>query len=171
MQPSEGDSPFRMFYERAEAEGVEAEKLLTALAETYSPEGLFAAAFVFLVVGPKDSRSDTIHGDIPARLERLVFHLWRCPQPGSQPPDVEAVERLLEAAKSLLAAAMVGRAVKPRATDDLTELIDRLWIDAQVIRGSAYPEQTSEEILEIAGPFDASFLELLGATPSDLAPI
>ncbi len=42
-------------------------------------------------------------------------------------------------------------------------------IDAHVVRGSAYPEQTLTEIRGIFANFDDWFLEALGASASDLA--
>jgi hypothetical protein len=47
--------------------------------------------------------------------------------------------------------------------------VSRLLADAHVVRGSAYPEQTRQEIVEIFGAVDEDLKKTLGASASELA--
>lgn len=154
---------------RTERDVAAAEQTLRNLAETYSPEGLFAAAFLRLVVTRASEVSDALHGTAPAKLERLAFHLWRCERAGQTASTPEAVGRAVEAADTLVVSTLLGQAVpsgQPR--DELDWFMRHVLIDAHVVRGSAYPEQTADEILGIAGQFDARFAKTLGSTVTDL---
>jgi len=154
---------------RAKKEADEAEQRLLALASEYSPEAIFAATLVLMVMAPEGTASELTHGDVPSKLERLAFHLWRCPTPGTKEPTGEIIQSTLEAIYRLARQSVTAQIFEPgRPKDDLDHLMTRLSVDAQIIRGSAYPEQTSEELCEIAGFFDEWFARKLGHRPKQL---
>ena len=157
--------------EHATKEAKDAARLLSTLASTYDPESLLAACFV-LMLSARGEASELTHGDVPAKLERLAYYLWSCPTPGDKAPTTEAVASAVEAASNLLSHTMLSQVFDPaRWKDPVEGLLLHLSIDAQVVRGSAYPEQTSEEIRQIAGRFDNWFRSNIRATATELVQI
>jgi hypothetical protein len=153
----------------AKQEAEKAEQTLSLLGSEYLPEAIFAAAFTVMVAAPEGCASELTHGDVPSKLERLAFHLWRSPSPGTKSPTSQAIQDAVQALHQLTSAFLIGEALnRSQSGDDLNALISRFRRDAQLIRGSAYPEQTSEEIREIAGHFDPWFHENLGASATQL---
>jgi len=154
---------------RARNEAADAQKQLDSLARAYSPEHLFAATVTLMVADPEGSASELTHGSVPSKIERLAYHLWRSTAPGTEVPTGEAVQEALQTVNCLAHQSIISQTFDPdRSKDDLDRLILRLSIDAQIIRGSAYPEQTSEEICEIAGFFEDWFDQQLGQRPRQL---
>src|SRR5437773_1134101 len=77
---------------RARSDVLAAERTLHELAQTYSSEALFAAAFIYLVVVPADRAPGANRGTAPAKLERLAFHLWPYRDRGGHVATPEAVD-------------------------------------------------------------------------------
>lgn len=167
---SNGPTDLRMtISDRVRSDLAGAEWTLQTLAERFSPAGLFAAAFVALVVRPVSAVAETGHSLVSAKLERLAFHLWRHPRPGVEPATAVAVEAALSAVDTLVHAALLDQAFRPgKPHDSIDDFMRHVLIDAHVVRGSAYPEQTAEELVGIAGRFDAWFTRVLGTSVTDL---
>lgn len=154
---------------RASEEARQAEETLLSLASQFSPDALFAATLTVMIVAPEGTPSELTHGDVPSKLERLAFHLWRCPTAGTEHPPSWAVDTAIQAVDNLARQSIMAQTFDPAGfKDDLDRLMVRLSVDAQIIRGSAYPEQTSEEVIEIAGRFDRWFQENIGASATNL---
>lgn len=157
---------------RVDADVQHALATLNALADTYSPEALFAAAFTGLVVVERGDERPSAGDIAPATLERLAYHLWRHPSAGSALPTPEAVQTATKVGSDLTASTLLREATaQGLSATDIDGLIRDVLINAHVVRGSAYPEQTTDEILEILGLFDAEFRDSLGTSPGELAAI
>lgn len=145
-----------------------AEVAIVELGANYSPEALFAAAFFYLIVHPEGTERHVGWDTSTATLERLVFLLWRATAAGSALPTDDVVRGLLARSNDLVPGAMLATATATQPKD-VDGIVRRILIDAQVVRGSAYPEQTLAEVRGIFARFDAWLLETLGASASELA--
>ncbi len=114
-----------------------------------------------------------IDGSLSAKTELLVYHLL--PKVGRTSDTAITpwhINRGLGALDALFDAASRHRTLPdPDAPpghppSDLDSLLSHLAIEAAVVRGSAYPEQTSREIAEIQGHFDEEFERFTGIKPS-----
>lgn len=145
-----------------------AEDSLARLAKSYSPEALFAAALTTMLMVPEGVPAELARGTVPAKAERLAFHLWHQPDPGSPTPDTDALNAALAAIEMLHSAALTLAAGSNAASDPVQDLLARVAMDVHTIRGSAYAPQTADEIKSIAGPFDPWFEARLGSPASGL---
>ncbi|WP_353571049.1 SEC-C metal-binding domain-containing protein [Candidatus Albibeggiatoa sp. nov. BB20] len=77
-------------------------------------------------------------------------------------------------AEQHLAARMISRdnaANFEEASLSLDNIANRLSLQSEVVRGSAYPEQTAYRITEVQGKFDSWFQKKIGITPTTAAEI
>lgn len=152
----------------AQSRIVSAERVLTELAATYSPEGLFAASFVHLIAHPEGTERHAGSDTATVALERLVFLLWRVIPAGHVAPTAEAVRAAISRSRDLAHDAVLATAAASRSSD-VDGILNRILTDAHIVRGSAYPEQTLAEVRGVFGHFDAWFQETLGVSASELA--
>lgn len=145
------------------------EENLLELLSTYDREQLVTATFIAMAVGRADEVSQTSHGHVPASIEYLRYLVAEAPVETTSrdeiPPGVVAqTQGLLDEVNNLR---MVERAFEKRAEErDLNSLASWLSIDAYGIRGSAYPEQTIEQIKGYQSHFSSWFEDQLGISPS-----
>lgn len=129
---------------------------------------LFVSVSALLSLHSSMSESSANAG--PARIEILAYHLFplfghertRRPTPWDIRECIDAIEQLFttQAIAGLLDGACVGE------TSAADELRNTLRNHAETVRGSAYPEQTSEEISEIQGHFEDWFRRKAGIGPT-----
>lgn len=154
---------------KANQEVQEAQTTIEQAAMECAPDAIFSACFVLLATGPAEEITEVTHGDVPAKLEQLAYHLWRCPTPGTKIPTVQCIKQVLTALDKLHKGSLITNLDQEGSPDDsLDSLLFSLSVNARGVRGSAYPEQTSQEIREIAGRFDNWFEANLGAPATDL---
>lgn len=161
---------------RADAERAALE--LKQLCREVNAEHLFAAVFAHLVLAPAGVANEITHAAVPIKIELLAYHLF--PSFGSthdQPIDAFHMSRALGALDTLFAArqreSMFARLHQSRSSEPGDRQLDGLlWsvrLDAETVRGSAYPEQIAREIKETLGRFDAWFEPRVGISPSRAA--
>jgi len=142
---------------------------LHALSNEVDAENLFVCLTVILSMIPIDTARESIHGAIPAKIELLAYHLLpRFGRSTNRSVTPIQIERGLQAIHSLFNARMQASAFQTKsneATEEIEGVIRILSIDASVIRGSAYPEQTLQEISGIQGHFEGWFKEKTGIGP------
>lgn len=144
----------------------ESARMIEEMAHSVDAVALFTAVFADLVLVPAESASEMTHGEIPAKLELLAYHLF--PLFGaSNITEVSPwhVNDCIEALNTLFDARGQQRISRLATTDVLGELIQSLQMEAEIVRGSAYPEQTTEEIESIQGRFEPWFATRLGIGP------
>jgi hypothetical protein len=142
---------------------------LHALSDEVDAENLFVCLTVILSMIPIDTARESIHGAIPAKIELLAYHLLpRFGRSTNRSVTPIQIERGLHAIHSLFNARMQVSAFQTKsneATEEIEAVVRILSIDASVIRGSAYPEQTLQEISGIQGHFEGWFKEKTGIGP------
>ncbi len=163
---------------QARADGERAALELKQLFTEVNAEHLFAAVFAHLVLAPAGAANEITHAAVPIKIELLAYHL--IPSFGStrgKTIDAFHISRALGALDMLSAARQrdgifgklhQGRSSNPgaRALDDL---VWSVRLDAETVRGSAYPEQIAREIKETLGRFDEWFDRRVGISPSRAA--
>jgi len=138
---------------------------LESIVHGRNAEDLFTAVLFQLSlpswIGPP---SEVKHGTVPAKLELLAFHLY--PRFGSGEGSLRVtfldVARCSQALEDLFEAGWL----LPNL-ENLEEpfILSEIRRNAEVVRGSAYPEQTATRIIEVQGAFDGWFQKRLGVGP------
>jgi hypothetical protein len=173
------ETDFERLLEEARAEGHRAALELKQLCADVNAEHLFAAVFAHLVLVPAGVANEITHSAGPIKIELLAYHLIPCfgsCAPG-EPIDVFHISRALGALDTLFAArqreSMFAKLHQSRSSDpDARHLDDLLWsvrLDAETVRGSAYPEQIAREIKATLGRFDEWFDRRVGVSPGRAA--
>lgn len=145
---------------------------LQALALEIGPERLFTTLLIMLCLAPEGTAAESTHGTVPVKIELLAFHIF--PLFGNiakSYPNPQSVERALTQVNSLLSAYIQAHSIYEQTpaginiSSDLKALLGRLVSDSKVVRGSAYPEQTMQEISEVQGNFEDWFTKRAGIGP------
>ena len=143
---------------------------LGSLGNEVEAELLFVHLLVMLSMVPIDSTQESIHGSVPVKIEILAYHLFPLfgvSQNRAITPD--HIERGIESMDNLLNATMQIQTFErqpgthPIEVEAITAQMAR---GATVIRGSAYPHQTQEEISGIQGQFESWFKARAGIGPT-----
>lgn len=149
---------------------------LDALAGEVDAARLFVALLANMAFVPAGEWRESMHGILAAQVELLAFEL--VPRFGRSTSDRITpwhVQRGLAAIEALSNAEQRTRtfdSLRTAAADPpeggpggFDSLLSHLRIDAEIVRGSAYPEQTRREIEEIQGHFEAEFAGFAGIGP------
>ena len=148
---------------------------LEKLAAEINSENSFSATFAHLMLSPAGVANELTHGAVPIKLEMLGFHLLPfLGSPGAERIDAYHISRALDALDSLFVASqranMFAKLHHTRTSDPgARELDDLAWsvrLDAETVRGSAYPVQIAKEINETLGRFDDWFEARVGISPT-----
>jgi hypothetical protein len=165
---------FTAMLEQTRAARTRAELDLKQLCTEVNAEHLFAAVFAHLVLAPAGGANEITHAAVPIKIEVLAYHL--IPFFGSvhdKTIDAFHISRALEALDILFTArqreSMFSKLQQNRCSDpDVRALDDLVWsvrLDAETVRGFAYPEQIAREIRETLGHFDDWFDKRIGISP------
>jgi hypothetical protein len=144
---------------------------LRTLALEVGPERLFTSVMVMLTLVRPGSATEATHGTVSVKIELLAYHLFPLfGTPPNGPLRPQAVERTFTLLNSLLTLYVQGNSFQEEAggsslSPNLKALVGHLLIDTRVVRGSAYPEQTMEEISEVQGHFEEWFSNRVGIGP------
>lgn len=143
-------------------------KAIQELAVSVDAVRLFVAVIANLSIHPADQYSDAVYGGVSKKIEILAYHLYRYFDLSSNkqisPWDINAC---IDALEKLFGDSMIGRLLTSRETSHGEDsLLGELRIEAEVVRGSAFPEQTAEEIASIQGRHEAWFAKKVGIGPS-----
>ncbi len=162
----------------AKAEGTRAALELKQLCTDVSADDLFAAVFAHLVLAPDGVANEITHAAVPIKIELLAYHLIPFfSSANDQKIDAFHISRALGALDMLSAArqreSMFAKLHQSRSCHpDSRALEDLVWsvrLDAETVRGSAYPEQIAREIRETLGRFDGWFDSHVGISASRAA--
>jgi len=141
---------------------------LEVIALELGPERLFTTILVMLSLVRPGCVTETTHGTVSVKTELLAYYLFplfgNLPKGPLKPPEVEATFALVDTifrSYSLQEQETKG----PSMTPDLQAVVSHLLIDTRVVRGSAYPEQTMQEISEVQGHFVECFSRRVGIGP------
>jgi hypothetical protein len=147
---------------------------LEQLTSRVNAEQLFTVCFFYLALRPLDGQSILAFSERPLALELLAYWLYPKFSTTSQQgmPSCEEIEQCLNLIHTLakteglsnidLAPAAEGQP----PIDDVDELSAYMKLQSTYLRGSAYAEQTAEEIRATQGRFEAWFKKQTGIGPS-----
>lgn len=145
----------------------EENRLDKLLSETDAVQ-LFVAALFTLSAVPAQDYSEIEYGSVSAMVESLAFYLYpRFSADGQTAVTPWRVRECIEIIDALFNARIRSLSLASSLSDDPAALlIHAARINAEVVRGSAYPEQTTREIVEIQGRFEAWFASKVGIGPN-----
>ena len=144
-------------------------KKIQKLAQAVDAVRLFVAMVANTVFGPPEHMTEGSYGDVPAKLELLAYHLY--PFFGvSNNKEItpwhinECLELLgqIFVATNWLEFFPENSKAETKGSSEISSIIR---MRTRIIRGSAYPEQTEEEVTTIQGSFENWFLKRLGIGP------
>lgn len=125
------------------------------LGEQVSAEGLFTAVVAAIAFGPSKYMQESYFGTVPVKLELLAYYLY--PLFGKySATKVTAcnINECIRALDTVLSGYMHLGYHKDNVNEEpALDLSQHLEREARIIRGSAYPEQTAKEIIDIQGRF------------------
>lgn len=156
-------NPFEHLLEERKKAEEELEKLIS----TVNSEALLSSMIAQLMFLPLGSSFGDKYGTHPAMLEVLATYCL--PRFGENngavlpAPVTQHCYRLLE---TILNAKMFEGFGDPDSGKSVTSLALQLKSHSQIVRGSAFPEQTASKIKVIQGNFDKWFESKLGLSPS-----
>lgn len=172
MEPVNLNTLFSEITAKAKQEEYAAIAELQSLALDAGPERLFTTTLVMLVLRPPGIIPEATHGPVFVKIELLAYYLvplfGNAPKGHLTPQGVERAFTLLE----IIFRSYIQRnsfrdqeAEGPNMPPDLKALVGQLVMDTRVVRGSAYPEQTMQEILGIQGHFEEWLSSRAGIGP------
>lgn len=153
----------------AERDLADATANLHSLLASVDAVNLFVAVVAHMAVGPEGSTGEATHGAVPAKVEMLAYHAYpffQRPQKGEITPwHVYRCTRTLD--KMLALRLMLsGLPAGHEQRDAIDRLLEVVRTRAEIVRGSAYPEQTASEIVSIQGHFKTWFERAAGIGPT-----
>jgi len=154
----------------AEAQITECTANIEELGQSVDAARLFVAVHANLAIAPVDQIKEATHGTVSAKMELLAYLLY--PLFGAS--DVQDItpwdtNHCLEALEELFRLRALVSRLSGVTEDDLEpvrEVLDGVRAQAEIVRGSAYPEQTSYEITSVQGRFENWFSARLGIGPN-----
>jgi hypothetical protein len=154
---------FKQIEERIRDESREATEQLRDLAQVVSAERLFVSVVAALVIARADQISEATHGTVSAKSELLAFHLF--PYFGlsaNQEVTVHQVATCTTALDQLFRASNLIETFSSGPPSPAQSLAREVQTQVRIVRGSAYQEQTADEIQSVQGQFDSWFAAKVG---------
>lgn len=152
----------RDIYSNVIKQAEQAEKELCLLLDKINTETLLSAAIVQLQFRSPEEAGNDMYGHHSALVETIAF--YSIPRFGNN-TEKSVSHFEFNQCYSLAEKVLFGRMSTSKLDGDLT-LSNRLASYSEIVRGSAYPEQTAQEIIEIQGKFDDWFKQEIGISPS-----
>ncbi len=156
--------------EQSDASLEQAIEQIEDLARSVDAVNLFVAAVASLAFVPEGSASETTHGDVPAKIEALAYYLYPffgvSKNSGITPWHVD---KCIESLNTLLRMGLMSSSFTERpksGANRVDDIVTHARLEAEIVRGSAYPEQTGIEISAIQGHFDCWFAKAVGVSPT-----
>ncbi len=142
---------------------------ITRIAQSVNAVSLFVALFANMALGPVEQMTEATHGNVAPKLELFAYHIY--PLFG-EPTDASLTPWHTQLCWEALGKLFVARGHyamfskhSPSGNEQIDFLSRMVRMHTEIVRGSAYPEQTAEEILSIQGRFDAWFARRAGIAP------
>jgi hypothetical protein len=139
------------------------------LAKEVDASRLLVAVYANIGFGPAEQFDDHLHGTIPVKLEILAYHLYPffgfSDEKEISPFHTQNCTAVLD---ELFMAKQQHNTFSNIANGHLSTadfLVQSLRMHTETVRGSAFPEQTAEEISAIQGSFERWFSECVGIGP------
>lgn len=156
----------------AEQESHAAIAALQSLALEVGPARLFTTVMVMLALRPQGINPDDDESPVLIKIELLAYYLiplfGNAPKGHLTPQALDRAFSLLQTIFTTYIQAESFRAHEAEGDNlppDNAALVGQLVMDTRIVRGSAYPDQTLQEILGIQGHFEEWFSSRVGIGP------
>jgi len=157
------------FLQEFEQEWKSSLNVINQLGNSVDAAKLFVSVFSNISFGIPEQMTEANFGTVTPKIELLAYHLY--PLFGKSQntsvsvihvqPCMQALDRLF---RSLNLLKLLS--VSDNKNEIVTNVMYRLKGEVRIVRGSAYPEQTRDEIISIYSPFDRNFENEAGICPS-----
>ncbi len=159
-------------FEHLTKERQEAERELQELVSSVNAEALLSSMIAQLIFVPTGSGFGDKYGNHPAMLETLAKH---CIPKFGDNNDTKLPAPITQHCYGLLEKIFHSKMFEgfddPEKEKAKTPLALQMKMHSEVVRGSAFPEQTAHKIQTIQGNFDKWFEKKLGLSPTRAAAI
>ena len=150
---------------KIEAQRIESIKKIESIAQSVDATRLFIAVAASMSFGPAEAMTETNFGTVPVKLELLAYYLYpffgKCDK-NITPYHTSECSQVLD---TLLRSYIFGEFRKGDQEDPIARVVNDVQARARIVRGSAYPEQTSWEIEGVQGKFEDWFSKRLQIGP------
>ncbi len=134
---------------------------IVELGKRNNAAALFTVVSSILSMGPAGQALEVTHGTGPAKTEHLAYHLWPLFEGSEQRrfPPASDIQQCLDILEDAISSYLIAFAeINQQENREESLLSSAMRMNAAVVRGSAFPEQTTEEILGVQGRY-ANWLE------------
>jgi hypothetical protein len=157
------------FVQRFEQEWKSSLDVIKQLGNSVDAAKLFVSVFSNMSFGIPEQMTEANFGTVTPKIELLAYHLY--PLFGkSQNTSVSVVhvQQCMQALDSLFRSYNFIKSlpVSDNKNEIIANVMYHLKSQIRIVRGSAYPEQTKDEIISIYSPFDRGFENTAGIYPS-----
>ena len=141
---------------------------LEKLVESVDAVRLFVTAVANTSFGPEGCISEITHGDVPAKIEMLAYYVYPFFGKSQQEVTPWHINECIEILDRILALRLMvpGLPKDDRERDPIEKIVATVQAQAEVVRASAFPEQTASEIVSIQGHFENWFKEATRIGPT-----
>jgi hypothetical protein len=151
--------PFRAVTSEARAHVERSIENIRALGDEVDAELLFIHLVIMFSLVPIDTWRESTHGTMHVKVELLAYHLFPLFKSSSNRTITPGhIDRAIELITTLFNATMQEQAFKEKSGKNRLEveaIMQSLAINAAFVRGTAYPDQTQREIIDILGRFES----------------
>jgi len=151
---------------KIESRRIESIKKIESIAQSVDATQLFMAVAASMSFGPAEAMTEANFGPVPVKLELLAYYIY--PFFGKCDKNITPyhTNECLQALDTLLHSYGFEEFRRGGQEEDLiARVTNDVQARARIVRGSAYPEQTSQEIVEVQGKFEGWFSEKLQVGP------
>jgi len=136
---------------------------IEATLDTVCAETMLCSQIAQLLITTEQGNIGDLYGMHPAMIERLAeIAIPKFGVSSNKEISVFQSNEIYPLLEDILNADMFSS----RQSEDLPSIADDLKSSSEVVRGSAFPEQTAAKIRQIQGKFDAWFEKQVGISPS-----
>ena len=140
------------------------------LAQMVDAVKLFCAVVANVSFAPEGTVTEASHGHVPALIETMAYYLYpffgTCEASDPTPTQVTACIRDLNELVLKRLFAEIPPKKDEGAQDDIGAIASVVRRHAEIVRGTAFPEQTARKIKEIQGQFNGWFSNVSHITPN-----
>ena len=153
----------------ANADLEQAASQIESLAQSVDAVKLFCAVVANVAFAPEGTITEASHGHVPAMVETMAYYLYpffgTCDTADATPAQVTECIHNLNKLVSMRPFVGFAPGQDAGVQDDVAAIASFVRMNAEMIRGSAYPEQTAREIIKIQGHFDGWFSNVTHISP------
>ena len=157
------------FRDQANAEIKQAVSQIEALAQSVDAVQLFCAVVANVAFATEGTITEASHGHVPAMVETMAYYLYpffqTCGTANVSPAHVRECIHNLNSLVFIRRIAGYAAAQEVGVQDDVAAIASFVRMHAEIVGGSAFPEQTAREIIEIQGQFSGWFSMVTHITP------